>query len=395
MKKKSDDTFYSDLASDTGGEVFKNSGIVKYFIDTGNLALNYICSGKFIGGGIPGGKIIEVFGPEAAAKSLIGFCCLGGVQRLGGIPIYEDAERAGNAEFAECCGHLDSSRMVSHYPPTIEEFGQNVIKTTNKIRAVKGVDLPILFVWDSIGVAMTKREWAEINLPDKPTKEQIKAAGGNERPGERAKASGKVLRQLCPFIDDHNATLYVVNQERSKIGVMFGNPKTTAGGGEALKYYASCRLSLYAKKQIKDKNTDVVVGVNLTVRNQKNRTNRPFLYTEGIQVYFDCGINPLGGLLSILIGAGRVKVAGKGTYEVCEPWAGGEKHVFKSSMARNDVPSQVLLSCPSLVDAKKTTEVEEYLKVFEKALTISTGDFTKEENLNSEDEALNIVGGDD
>jgi hypothetical protein len=103
----------------------------------------------------------------------------------------------------------------------------------------------------------------------------------------------------------------------------------------------------------------------------------------------------LGGLLSILIGAGRVKVAGKGTYEVCEPWAGGEKHVFKSSMARNDVPSQVLLSCPSLVDAKKTTEVEEYLKVFEKALMISTGDFTKEENLNSEDEALNIVGGDD
>lgn len=392
-KKNTEDTFYSDLATGTGGEVFKDSGNVKYFIDTGNLALNYICSGRFIGGGIPGGKIIEVYGPEAAAKSLLGFCCLGGVQRINGIPIYEDAERAGNAEFAESCGRLDSSRMVCHYPPTIESFNKNIIKTTNKIRTVKGNDIPILFVWDSIGVAMTEREWNEINLPEKATKQQIKEAGGNERPGERAKAAGKALRQLCPFIDDNNATLYVVNQERQNIGVMYGPNKKPAGGGEALKYYASCRLAMSARKRIKDADTDVVIGVNLTVRNEKNRTHRPFLQTEGIQVYFDGGINPVGGLLSILIGAGRVKVAGKSTYAVQEPWAGGVEKVFKSSKVRNDVPVQVLLDCPILIDAADAKQVEDYLAVFDAALQLSISGKTKEEALNADEEVKDIVGG--
>lgn len=394
-KTNNDDTFFSDLATATGGEVFKDSGKVDYFIDTGCLALNYICGGRFIGGGIPGGKIIEVYGPESAAKSLIGFCCLGGVQRMNGIPIYEDAERAGNAEFAECCGHLDSARMVTHYPPTIEQFESNVLKTTRKIRQVKGPEMPILFVWDSIGVAMTEREWNETNLPEKATKEQIKEAGGNERPGERAKAAGKCLRKLTPFIDDNNATLYIINQERQNIGVMFGPTKKPAGGGEALKYYASCRLALSARKRIKDKKTEVVVGVNLTINNDKNRTNRPFLRTEGVQVYFDGGINPLGGLLSIMLGAGRIELTGKGRYKVCEPWADGVECEFTAKKVDNMIPMEVLLKCPKIVDAKDTQEVEDYLKVFEKALLMSTGDGIKEESLNPEDEMKEIVGAND
>jgi hypothetical protein len=267
--------------------------------------------------------------------------------------------------------------MATHYPPTLEQFGKNVVKTTKYIRSIKP-DVPILFVWDSIGVAMTEREWREIDLPDKPTKEQIKESGGMERPGERAKAAGKVLRQVNPFIDKENATLYVINQERSNIGVCYGNPKVTAGGGEALKYYASCRLSLFARKKIKDKDTDVVVGVNLTVRNEKNRTHRPFLQTEGIQIYFDGGINPIGGLLSILIGSGRIKQTSKGNYQVCEPWAAGQESKFKASVTRNDLPVDVLLSCPLLVDGTCATEVENYLKNFESALKLSTGDTIKE-----------------
>jgi recombination protein RecA len=390
-KETNEDSFFSDLAKETGGEVFKDSGIVSYFIDTGNLALNYICSSKFINGGIPGGKIIEAYGPEAAAKTLIGFCCLGGVQRLNGIGIYEDAERAGNAEFAESCGHLDSSQMVTHYPATIEKFTNNVITATKFIRKHRP-DKPILVVWDSIGVAMTERELAEIDLPDKPTKEQIKAAGGNERPGERAKAAGKALRKLCPFVDDNNTTLYIVNQERSNVGVMYGPSKVTAGGGEALKYYASCRLALSARKKIKDKNTKICVGVNLTVRNEKNRTNRPFLSTEGIQVYFDGGINPIGGLLSILIGAGRIKVAGKGTYQVQEPWANGYTKTFKGSLTRNDVPVDVLIECPALVDAKTGDEVKEYLSHFESALHLSSGESIEEESLDADELLNDIVG---
>jgi hypothetical protein len=186
--------------------------------------------------------------------------------------------------------------------------------------------------------------------------------------------------------------MYVVNQERSKIGVMYGPSKTQAGGGEALKYYASCRLALAARKKIVQKKTKVVIGVNLTVRNEKNRTHRPFLSTEGIQIYFDGGINPVGGLLTILIGAGRVEMSGKGTYKVCEPWAGGNTVTFKASKVRNDVPISLLMDCPALVDATSTEEVKEYLSHFESALQISNGDSIEEEPTDQEDILNAVIG---
>ena len=237
---KSDDLF-SELLKTAKANTLDTAGKCPYFIDTGNLALNYMCSGRFATGGIPGGRITEVFGPPATSKSLLGYCCLASCQRLNGIAVLLDCERAGNAEFAEKAAHLNTSRLITYEPISIEEVEKKIISATNAIRKHYGKDIPILFVWDSIGVSPTEREWSEIGLPENPTAAQLKAVG-SERPGERARAAGDLLRKINPFINENNATLYIINQIRSKIGVLYGSPETNAGGGKSLEFYASCRL---------------------------------------------------------------------------------------------------------------------------------------------------------
>ena len=384
-KDRDDKDLYAAIAEETGGALFNDGGQIKYVIDTGSLALNFICSGKCIGGGIAGGKITEVFGPESSAKSLVSYSVLGACQRMGGKAVYLDCEFAGNAEFAEKCGHLDASKLFAFHPETYERVEKKVINVVKAIRKTWGSEVPILVVWDSIGVTMTERELKELELPENATKTAIKEAGGNEKPGERAKAAGKLLRKLNPFMDENNATFFIINQTRANIGVMYGDPDITAGGGRALKYYASCRLAFASSKQIKDEKRDVVVGVNLIMKNRKNRHFAPHMATKGVQLFFNQGINPLGGLLSVFIGAGRIETAGKGTYKVMEPWAGGQDIVFKGSVERNDVPLDLLLKCPALVDAKDEQEVRDYMAVYSPALDIGNLDSLKEISTNEEE----------
>lgn len=215
------DDIFEKLKKATKAPTLDTAGKVSYFIDTGNLALNYMCSGKFATGGIPGGRITEVYGPPATSKSLLGYCCLASCQRMGGITVLLDCERAGNAEFAEKAAHLNPKKLITYEPISIEQVEKQIISATKHIRSFYGKDIPILFVWDSISVSPTEREWSETELPENPTAAQIKAVG-LERPGERARACGDLLRKINPFINENNATIYVINQIRSKIGVLYG-----------------------------------------------------------------------------------------------------------------------------------------------------------------------------
>jgi recombination protein RecA len=372
-----DTSLLAGILKETGGQTFELAGRTSYFVDTGSLSLNYICSGKFITGGLPGGKIIEVYGPPATSKSLLGYCALAGAQRMGGIGAYLDCERAGNAEFAQRAGHVDTSTLLLYEPISIEQVEAKIINVTRAIRKKYGPDVPIFWVWDSIGVTPCKREWEEVGLPENPTKEQLKAVGA-ERPGERARACGDALRKLNPFISEQNATLYIINQTRQAIGALWDD-EVTAGGGKALPFYASCRLRTSAQKDIRDAKRDVPLGVNLTFRNKKNRSFTPGLYTKGVQLYFANGINPVGGLLSCLIAAGRVDPSGKaGYYQLTEPWAGGKEVKFRASKERNDVPVDVLLENPSVIDAKSKQEVEEYFHIFGDAMKLTDDENVKE-----------------
>jgi recombination protein RecA len=365
-KKEKDIDSLADIAAATGGQTLAEAGRVPYWVDTGNLALNFCISGKFIGGGFPGGRVIESFGPEASGKSLLGYCFLGAIQRMGGIAIMLDCERASSADFASRCGHVDPDRLLIYYPITLQQVEKKIYTLIKAIRA-KYKDKPIGIMWDSIGVNPTDREWGETELPENPTASQIKEAGGQERPGERAKAANKILRNMNPFLNGNNATIYVVNQLRQKIGVLYGNPWTTTGGGEALKYYSSVRLAAGAPKEFVDKKTKFPLGVNMSVKNKKNRHFTPGLKVEQIPLFFGGGINPLGGLMRILVQCGRIE--GKGTYTVLEPWAKGEKITFKASLD-NPVDAEVLYRCPGLIDAADADAIKDYLQEWNEAIQL-------------------------
>lgn len=391
-KKKSQDPswddVFADLAKETGGSLFKDTSKVGYFIDTGNLALNYASSNRFITGGIPGGKITEIYGPPATSKSLLGYSILAGCQRMGGFAIYLDCEMAGNADFAQSAGHVDINRLLSYELYSIEKVEAKILSVIKAIRA-KYPDKPIVFVWDSIGASPTEREWSENELPEKYTKEQFKKiVGSNERPGERARASGDLLRKLNPFLKQNDVTLLVINQVRNKIGVLYGDPESRSGG-KALEYFGSCRFRTSAHKMIESKQLKVPVGVNLKFVNKKNRSRAPGMKIEGVQLYFNEGINPLGGLLYALQVAERIE-GGKGNFTVKEPWADGKEVKFKASMARNDVPMEILLECPKLIDAESREQVEEYLNIFKGAIDLSSGNTIEEKAIEGDDEDIDV-----
>ena len=376
-KKKNTEDRNIDMLADitklTGGTTLDLAGEVPYFVDTGNFALNYMCSGRFVGGGFPGGRIIEVYGPPATSKSLLGYCCLGAVQRMGGIAVLLDCERAGNAEFAERAGNVDSTKLIVYEPVSIQQVESKIIAATKAIRKFYGVEIPILFVWDSIGVTPTEREWSEMDLPENPTQAQLKAVG-SERPGERARAAGDLLRKINPFLNEQNATLFIINQIRKTISTMpYANPNVGAGGGEALKFYASCRLETAVGKTIETKN-ELPLGVNLRFTNRKSRSSTPGLKTKGIQLFFDSGINPLGGLLSIMIANERVVPYAKGRYRVDDKYSDGQDITFSANKEKNEIPLEVLLKAPKLVDAENEEQLRDYLKPYSKAIEFANSD---------------------
>jgi recombination protein RecA len=375
--KKSEDSILDDILESTGGQTLRNAGQVPYYVDAGNLAINFACSGKFIGGGFPGGRIIEAFGPEASGKSFLGYCFLGAIQKKGGIAVLLDCERSSGSEFAERCGHVNPDRLIVYSPVTLQQVEKQIISVVRAVRA-KFPDKPIGIVWDSIGVNPTEREFSEVELPDNPTKAQLDAVG-HERPGERAKFANKILRSLNPFLNDNDATLYVINQVRKKIGVIYGNDETTSGGGEALKFYASLRFRTGAPKSFQDKDTKLSLGVNMTIANKKNRHFTPGIKVENVPLFFDSGINPLGGLLDALIMANRVEPAkGAGKYRILSPWNGGDEEAVFQQAKSAPFDAEVLMKYPAIVDAADEGGVREYLKEWSEAIALTTSDSVEE-----------------
>lgn len=375
------DDIYSDLAADTGGDVLDKLDNVDFYIDTGNLAVNYSCSGKFIHGGIPGGRITEAFGPEASGKSLFGSNVLYSAQRMDAWCILLDCENASNGEFMERVSHLNLKRVIRYTPPSLERAFRQIHVAANKIRE-REIELakslkkpvehkPIVVVFDSLTVPPCERELRENNLPmDFSVTEWKKVVGAKEQPGERAKVISAEMRKLQSEVTGKNITCYIINQTRDKIGVMYGNPETTPGGN-AMKFYASLRFRTASKKKIEHKELGIFSGINMQVRNIKNRTFRPFAVADDVRMYFDQGIDPISGLMVPLIQEERI--TGKGTYYVAEAYLpeGVEKYTFKATKSENRIPLQVLLDCPKLIDAKDSKEVQDYVDIWGSGLAAS------------------------
>lgn len=387
-KKKNGSSFASRIATLTGGDTLNDLGTIKGHIDSGNLAYNYACSGKFIGGGIPRGRITEIYGPSSSGKSLIAANILHGCQMLGGHLVLLDAENAANSEFMERVSRIDLSKIVCYGPQKIETLEKCfrmmhvVTKNIRDLEKEDGLDpKPITIVYDSIASSPCERELRETNLPfDYTPGDWKKIVGRNEQPGERAKICSAEFRKLTPMVAENDVALVVLNQTREKIGVLYGSPETTAGGGKALEFYSSLRVRTQAKKKIEDKRLETFAGINMAVKNVKNRTFRPFIEAEDVKLYFALGVDPISGLLKCLMQDERIHMKSAGNWEVLPDFLpeGKSEYKFKASKTENVIAKEVLLDCPKLIDANSADEVEKYLADFSCGLAASTSGNYKE-----------------
>lgn len=363
------DNLFTDIASATGAELVSDLDQARYFIDTGNFAINYCCSGKFYGGGIPGGRLSEIYGPSASSKSLIGANILAGMQRMGGIGVILDTENAINGEFIQNATKCDISKLLRYTPETLEDCFSTMYRVINYIRKVKKIEVPVCIVYDSISVSPSAREFRETKLPEGYSKADFKRiVGGNEQPGERAKICSKELRKLNTEMEQNDVTVVVLNQIRDKIGVLYGNPETTAGGGQGLPFYASLRMRSQTQKKIEQTIPGMakkkILGINIKVQNKKNRSYRPFVEVDNIPLYFDRGMNPLGGVLGALLDSGRVTAGGAGNYTINPQYTDGKEVKFKSSMERNDIPQEIAEEYAQMLDTT-SEQMKEYLRLYE------------------------------
>jgi recombination protein RecA len=185
-------------------------------------------------------------------------------------------------------------------------------------------------------------------------------------------------------VADNKASVVFINQIRQKIGVLYGNPQTTAGGGESLPFYCSTRIELRSKKEIKAKGSDAVKGINTDFNLKKSRFNKPRQKAEDVGLLFDHGIDPFGGLLGAMLNAERIEPAGKGIYKLREPWADGKEVKFSASKDKNLIPVDILLENPQLVDAKSKEEVQYYIDMYSAAMGATNSDMYEQTNLPEE-----------
>lgn len=263
------DLFTKDLIKtinrETGREVAYNLGdenaptVVKYWISSGSRLLDAaIANGFEVGvGGIPGGRIIEIFGAQASGKSTLAQHIARHVNHNNGIVIYIDSENATSIHNLQLFGIDVTKRFVFVQPQTIEEVFSIASQCLEKTKNLKQ-DIPVLIVWDSLAATATKAE--------------VEGDHDQQFMGVQARAVSQGIKKFNSQLVDSRATFLVLNQMRQKIGVMFGDPWTTSGGN-ALPYYASLRLKL-SSSLLKDKDGKVY-GTKITATIVKNRMGPP------------------------------------------------------------------------------------------------------------------------
>jgi hypothetical protein len=184
----------------------------------------------------------------------------------------------------------------------------------------------------------------------------------------------------------------VINQVRKKIGVIYGNDETTSGGGEALKFYASLRLRCGAPKSFQDKNTKLPLGVNMSVTNKKNRHFTPGVKIENIPLFFNTGINPLGGLMDAFLMAERIEATTKGRYRILPQWSNGDDDATFQQAKTSPMDLDLLCKYPALIDAKNEEEVREYLKEWSAAIALTNSEGV--EQVDSNGDVSHLLGED-
>src|SRR3954454_5107683 len=249
-------------------------------VSTGSLGLD-IALGV---GGLPRGRVVEIYGPESSGKTTLTLQVIAEMQRQAGTCAFVDAEHALDVQYAQKLGVNLSDLLISQ-PDT----GEQALEIVDSLVRSGAVDLIVV---DSVAALTPKAE--------------IEGEMGDSLPGLQARLMSQALRKLTGSISKSNTIVLFINQIRMKIGIMFGNPETTTGGN-ALKFYASVRLDIRRIGAIKDR--DEVVGNQTRVKVVKNKVAPPFKQVE-FDIMYGVGISKMGELVDLGVKAGVVEKSG-------------------------------------------------------------------------------------
>ncbi len=265
-------------------------------IPTGSIALD-VALGI---GGLPRGRIVEIYGPESSGKTSLALHAIANVQRNGGIAAIVDAEHALDPEYAKALG-VDTDALLVSQPDT----GEQALEIADMLVRSGALDLIVI---DSVAALVPRAE--------------IEGEMGDSHVGLQARLMSQALRKMTGGLSGSNTTAIFINQLREKIGVMFGSPETTTGG-KALKFYASVRLDIRRIESLKD-GTEVV-GNRTRVKVVKNKVASPFKQAE-FDIMYGKGISREGSLIDVGVEQNIIRKAGAWyTYEGDQLGQGKEK----------------------------------------------------------------------
>ena len=300
-------------------------------ISTGSLGLD-IALGI---GGLPRGRIIEIYGPESSGKTTLALHTVAEAQKTGGICGFIDAEHALDPAYANKLGVNIEDLLISQ-----PDNGEQALEIADTLVRSGAVDVLVI---DSVA-ALTPRAELEGDM-------------GDSLPGLQARLMSQALRKLTGSISRSNTMVIFINQIRMKIGVMFGSPETTTGGN-ALKFYSSCRLDIRRIGAIKDR--DEVIGNHTRVKVVKNKVAPPFRIVE-FDILYGEGISKMGELIDLGVKAGVVEKSGSwysyGTQRIGQGKENTRKFLLENPDMADEIEEKVRADA-GLVDIEELTQEE-------------------------------------